>query len=118
MDLTSSVLSVITPISSSENNYAMWQEMHHADNDTHKVLNKDIETCEFLPWVARLGNLVRSEGVQGTNPQQMDFLQDPQLFLASGIYPYPKGLQNGNWKTDELKTVTVTTIKAPKKKIN
>ena len=35
---------------------------------------------------------------------------------ASGIYPYPKGLQNGNWKTDELKTVTVTTIKAPTKK--
>lgn len=40
MDLTSSVLSVITP----ENNYAMSEEMHHADSDTHKVLKKDIET--------------------------------------------------------------------------
>ena len=69
--------------------------MHHADSDTHKELNKDIETREFLPWVACLGNLVGSEGLQGTNPQHMDFLQDPKLFLASGIYPYPQGLQNG-----------------------
>lgn len=51
MDLTSSVLSVITPISSSDNNYAMWEEMHHAESDTHKGLTRTLRHVSFyLGW--------------------------------------------------------------------